>query len=182
MFRLAFFAAMIVAIVDLLFTFGVLTTHRTEVLMATSFAVTFIVATVSCRRVTEATDAKMAVAMAQALSTTMATDVTTAKQAAELVELWRNRYYGSEHELAEVNVRFLGLKVKHAELEKEVSSLRQDLTEEVSHTNLWDAPSISMARGIPVDYEHHGVRVQQAVVISTVPTPVIDMIVDRAIV
>lgn len=170
MFRLAFFAAMIVAIVDLLFTFGVLTTHRTLVLTATTFAVTVIVVIVSCRRVTEATDAKIAA---------LATKVTTAKQAAELIELWKTRYYDSVRELAEVNVRFLGLKMKHAELEKEVSSLRQDLTEEVSQTNLWDAPSISMARGIPVDYELHGVRVQQAVVISTVPTPVIDMIVDR---
>ena len=97
---------MTVAIVDLLCTFGVLTSHRTLVLMATTFAVTVIVATVSCRRVTEATDAK------------------------------KTLHVHTVRTLAEVDVRRLGLELKNVELQKKLTILAEKVSQPVEISTL----------------------------------------------
>ena len=100
MFRHSLSAAMIVAIFDLLCTFGVLTTHRTLVLTAATFAVTVIVAS-GC---------------------------VTKEKAAK--EFHRNLHEHLSGDLALVNVRLLGLEQleqKNSALMKEISSLRQQL-------------------------------------------------------
>jgi hypothetical protein len=97
MFRHSLYAAITVALVDLLCTFEVLTTHRTLVLTATTFAVTVIVA-MGC--VMEETAAK---------------------------EFHRNNYEDTTGDLAQANLIRLGLEFKNSTLMKEISSLRKQL-------------------------------------------------------
>lgn len=156
MFGYSLYAAMTVALVDLLCTFGVLTTNRTLVLTATTFAVTFIVAFVSCGRVTEEKDAKMAVdmavfmqgingkiadAVAEELSHYLGKNVKTGQQARELVEHWQSMVNTSESECNHVNMLFRHLKTQNNELEVQVSSLRQQLPQPVEISTV---PNLTM--------------------------------------
>jgi hypothetical protein len=97
MFRDSVYAAMTVAIFDLLCTFGVITTHRTLVLTAATFTVTVIVA-MGC--VKKETAAK---------------------------EFHRNLYEDTTRDLTQANLSRLGLQFKNSELMKEISSLRKQL-------------------------------------------------------
>jgi hypothetical protein len=156
MFRHSLFAAITVAIVDLLCTSGVLTTHRTLMLTATTFAVTVIVAFVSCGRVTEEKDTKMAVdmsvfmqgmnaknadAVAKELSHYLGEKVKTGQQARELVEHCQSMFHTSESKCTDVNMLLAHLKYQNNELEVQVSSLRQQLPQPVEISTV---PTLAM--------------------------------------
>lgn len=121
MFLHSFYAAMTVAIFDLLCTFEVLTTHRTLVLMAATFVVTVIVAFVSCADVTEEKDAKL-----------------------EFEKTLRGYALDDLHK---ANLLRLGVDFKNSALMKEISSLRSQLSQPVEISTV-PTPAMEMDREV----------------------------------
>ena len=114
-------AGMIVGIVEFLYTLEVLTTNHTLVLMATTFAVTVIVATFSQRPVfqvpvsdfqspVDEIRAKFEDEMKKALNHYIHPTINTAKEVADLIEHWKERNSQLYQKLWKSNLRIVSLK------------------------------------------------------------------------
>lgn len=116
MFKLVSVGALIVMIVDDLCFFGVITTPRTHVLMATTAVVIVIVAIVFCNA---ATDALLHAKMATALRIAMKVDsITTPQEAADLVTHWENEYKIALSVYSSTSNALTRLQSQYAELQK----------------------------------------------------------------
>lgn len=113
-----------VMIVDDLCSYGVITTPRTHVLMATTAVVIVFVAIVFYNRVTNTFfDAKMATALRTAID---ADDVDTPQKAADLVTYWREECSLARSKAFIASAALTGLKSQNEELRQRNETLKSE--------------------------------------------------------
>ena len=161
MLQLVSVGVMIVICFDRLCVEGVITTDRTYVLMATTAVVIVIVALVFCNDVTNALfDVKMTTALRIAMKVD---SITTAQEAAELVDYWREecsfarsqcltvsgKRAGLESQITELHEKNQTLQSENAQLQQENATF-QFLLNDSRYMIATPAPAVGAAAGVQV--------------------------------